>query len=503
MKRTVSVNIKGINFMIEEGGYESLQSYMKKLESILENQDGNNEIIEDVELRIAEICSAKISGSKTVIEAKDIDEILTQLGDPSSYIDEENEISQGKPYDSQPTEKRLFRDVDNGMIGGVCQGMSNYFNLDIIVMRGIFLFILLFAGFGIPLYLILWIVIPKAESSIDRLRMKGKPITVESVREEVELAGEKIKDGSKRMASRIEKEGKKRLSWLGKVLRFGFGGFLIIWGLIWLVTFLIFGLGNFQFFPIQNEDGLMSFQQLGDLVLINNDDVSMVRLGTFLLGFSTVTFAILAGIMLITKMKNNWSKFSLLGLFGIAISGAVVCGIIGVRTGKDFVFEDTLEIELGNVQTDTLYIQSRIKNQVSKSGHKIKGDNYDFLAVSKDSITLSEIDFKYIASKDSLFRVRWEPEARGRSKSKAIERAENIRYNTQLHNNQLILDSEFSFPKEDKLRDQRITFVIEIPENGKIIFNEKQLNFTDEHEDDDKFHHRGHLKKGGKYYHRK
>lgn len=506
MKRTVSVNIKGINFMIEEDAYESLQSYMNRLEEVLQNQTGSAEIIEDVELRIAEICSSKLSDSKTVIEAEDIDEILAQLGDPSMYIDDENEIPQTTTHQYQKsTEKRLFRDVENGMIAGVCQGMANYFNLDIVVMRGIFLFILLFAGFGIPLYIILWIIIPKAESSIDRLRMKGKPITVESVREEVEMAGSRLKDGSKKMASRIETEGKKRLSWLGKLLRIGAGSFLIIWGLVWLVGFIIFGLGEFQFFPIENEDGFMSFQQLGGLILANDSDVSTAKLGTLLFGFSAVTFLILAGFMLITRMKNNWSKFSLFGLFGTALVGFILCLMVGIRTGKDFTYEDSFYVEMGTYSGDTLNIQSKSKYQITKAGHKIRGGNNGFLEIKDDKIISSEIRFKYIRSNDSSFHIKMEKEANGRSKNKAIERAENIDYSASWDSTQLTVGSEFSFPKSDKFRDQGVTFIIEVPENGLVSFNDKLLDFEendDDNYDEDEFYHRGYLKRGGKYHHR-
>jgi phage shock protein PspC (stress-responsive transcriptional regulator) len=181
MKRTVSVNIKGMNFLIEEDAYELLQQYIDRLTHVLRNDKGSKEIIEDIELRVAELCSSKLNDRKQVIEIDDIRSILETLGDPSQFIDEEptdsdsftQTTSEKKQYSS---DKRLFRDLDNASIAGVCSGISNYLNIDIVIVRAIFLVIFIFGGFGFPLYVILWIVVPKANSTIDKLRMRGKPL---------------------------------------------------------------------------------------------------------------------------------------------------------------------------------------------------------------------------------------------------------------------------------------------------------------------------------------
>lgn len=151
MKKTVSVNIKGSNFLIEEDAYELLQDYLDRLNTALKNESGSKEIIEDVELRIAELCSEKLSEFKTVVELEDIEDILNTLGDPSMYLDEESEEgSQEQSYESssnQSSERRLFRDTENAVIGGVCQGIANFMNIDVVIIRAIFVVILLFAGF--------------------------------------------------------------------------------------------------------------------------------------------------------------------------------------------------------------------------------------------------------------------------------------------------------------------------------------------------------------------
>jgi len=93
MKKTVSVNIKGINFLIEEDAYELLQDYLERLTQTLKNVEGSKEIVEDVELRIAELCSSKLNDSKTVIEFSDIETIIATLGNPEDYVEEDDEDS--------------------------------------------------------------------------------------------------------------------------------------------------------------------------------------------------------------------------------------------------------------------------------------------------------------------------------------------------------------------------------------------------------------------------
>ena len=144
MKKTVSVNIKGTNFLIEEDAYELLQDYLDRLNIALKNDEDAKEIIEDVELRIAEICSSKLSETKSVIELNDIEAIISTLGDPSDFVDEDEQassrsaVSEDEKLASKVSDRRLFRDGESSYIGGVCSGLANYFGIDPIIVRLLF-----------------------------------------------------------------------------------------------------------------------------------------------------------------------------------------------------------------------------------------------------------------------------------------------------------------------------------------------------------------------------
>jgi phage shock protein PspC (stress-responsive transcriptional regulator) len=320
MKKTVSVNIKGMNFLIEEDAYELLQDYMNRLSHGLRNEKDSKDIIEDIELRIAELCTSRLNDKKQVIEIEDIQIILDTLGDPSQYLDEDDSsTSEFKETYEQKTyqhdrERHLFRDLENASIAGVCAGIANYFKIDTIIIRAIFLIMFFFGGFGFPLYVILWIVVPKAKSTIEKLRMRGKPITVDSVKEEVENAAKRFETETKSFANRIRREDhlSHRFSSLGKIIGAIVGVFLIIKGLFFLVMLMIFGVIGVRVIPVQSDNGYLSLPELAKMTIDTQSDYNWGYAGVMVAGFSIVFFLLLLGIKLVFRIRNRWSRLSLI-----------------------------------------------------------------------------------------------------------------------------------------------------------------------------------------------
>lgn len=516
MKKTVSVNIKGSNFLIEEDAYELLQDYLDRLSTALKNESGSKEIIEDVELRIAELCSEKLSEYKKVVELEDIQDILNTLGDPSMYLDgeeEEENTSSENTYEKSSkdsSERRLFRDMDNAVIGGVCQGIANFMNVDVVVIRAIFVVILLFAGFGFPLYVILWIIVPKTKSTIDRLRMKGRPITVESVRDEVESAAERIKDKSTSFASSIRdnENNKRRLSNVGRIISVVIGIILICWGLSWLVMFLIFIIGGLQFIPILSEDGMVSVTELGQLVLASSDDVALAWFGILFGGFSLILFLLLLGSSFIFKLRNKWTKLTIGGLFTGALIGGLICAYLGFKAGVDVTLEGEIEGEVATLYSNELHILPQLNPITVKNGFKMKSQGRNgLMKITQKEIQMYGIQIEYRESSDSLFHIHQNLTARGKSNTKAGIRAEHIKHDYKLVGDSLFLDTDYRFPREDKIRHQNVLIIIDIPEGGKVITDGREITFSeleyDEDRDDEPSERRkrkyGHLFGDGEY----
>lgn len=490
MKKTVSVNIKGTNFLIEEDAYELLQDYLDRLSIALQNDEGSKEIIEDVELRIAEICSTKLSDVKTVIELKDIEDILVALGDPVEFISEDDEpVSNAAPNNDDSgrsernNDRRLFRDADSATIGGVCAGIANYFGIDVVIIRAVFVVLFLFAGFGFPLYIILWIIIPKAESTIDKLRMKGRPITVEAVKKEVEDAAERIKSESQSFSSKLRNDGsyKKRVS-RGKriitsILGFGFIGF----GIINLIGFLIFIIAGFEFLPISGENGFMSITELGELVLSNPGDVQQAWIGGMMAWISSILFWFLLGSILLFRIRNKWSKISLGGLFLTGIIGVFMCATVAVKTSRDFARGGDIEMKIGSTAKKELVIIPRLANYKTKDGFQVSHkDHFLDIEITKDLIKQYGIEVQYIPSNDSTFTVRQSLKARASSQNTAREKSGHINHFMEMRNDTLYVDVEYSYPRKDKIRDQEVTLIIEIPEGGAVRLGNRIIHLGDE-----------------------
>jgi len=509
MKKTVSVNIKGINFLIEEDAYELLQDYLDRLQRNLKNEDGSQEIFEDVELRIAELASSKLNDSKTVIELDDIKSILAALGNPEDFIDDEDTAhSEEFSYKSnnENTEKRLFRDTDNAVIAGVCAGIANFFKIDVVFIRALFVIIFLFAGFGIPVYIIMWIIVPKAKTTIDRLRMKGRPITVENVREEVEIAAERLKTGSKRFADRIRKNDTytDSISRGARFISVFFGLGFIFFGLVFLVPFIIFGVGNTEMIPVQGDYGFLSAAEFGELVLSNASDYNLFWWGAFSGMTSVILFTFLLGSMLIFRLYNKWAKFSLLGLFLIGLTGGIMCGIVGMRTGRDFFADGEIEKELGSVTNTELFVIAQVDNGSSKNGFKVKSNDDGFWELNEKFVIMDHIKFKYTRSADSLFHIKQNFQARSSSSKTALSKSENIRHFAELKGDSLFVDSKYKFPRKDKLRSQDVEIIIEVPVNGKVRIGNQTIVLDDldkEDEDYDHYRERGSLSGDGEYDH--
>ena len=170
MKKNISINISGIIFHIEEDAYEQLRDYLQSINRYFSNYDGSEEIIADIESRIAEIFLAKLSEEKQVITAEDVDALITTMGNVSDFqaMEQDEPVSGQKAYESASSSsgtyetetRRLYRDEKRKIVGGVCSGLAYYFNIDPVWIRLLLLILVLGYGTGILIYIILWIVVP-------------------------------------------------------------------------------------------------------------------------------------------------------------------------------------------------------------------------------------------------------------------------------------------------------------------------------------------------------
>ena len=203
MNKTVNINLGGMFFHIDEDAYQKLTRYFDAIKRSLSNSSGQDEIIKDIEMRVSELLTEKQKTEKHVVGLQDVDEVIAVMGQPEDYrIDEEGIGAGTTNYSSSSTtgSRKLYRDKDNGMIGGVLAGLGHYFGIDKVWLR-IFFLIMFFAwGTGVLAYIILWIVMPEAKTTAEKLEMTGEPVTISNiekkVREEFENVSDKFKNAN-------------------------------------------------------------------------------------------------------------------------------------------------------------------------------------------------------------------------------------------------------------------------------------------------------------------
>lgn len=181
MKNTMNVNIGGQAFVMDEDAYQLLRAYLESWEANLFDDPGKREIMEDMESRIAEIFLETIKVPGQVVSTALVESAIKIMGKPdeAEVFADSNSVVAPKAY------RRIYRDSDNRILGGVCSGMGLYWRIDPIIFRLLFILAVLFAGTGILIYLVLWIAIPKAVTPAQKLEMRGEPITVENIRKAV------------------------------------------------------------------------------------------------------------------------------------------------------------------------------------------------------------------------------------------------------------------------------------------------------------------------------
>src|SRR5665647_1485244 len=166
MKKTLTINLSGSVFHIDDDAYEKLSAYLNKINRHFGNDADAKEIVEDIEARISEIFSEKIKNGAEVINIDHVEEIIVIMGTPEAISNEEEEkekVSEKRTFRIRG--KRLYRDPENRVLGGVCSGLGAYFSVDPVLIRILFVLVFFFPiGSSVLIYLILWIVVPKAAS---------------------------------------------------------------------------------------------------------------------------------------------------------------------------------------------------------------------------------------------------------------------------------------------------------------------------------------------------
>lgn len=475
MNKTVTCNIAGLVFHIEENAFERLQNYLNAVKMRLSNSEDQEEIIRDIEARIAELFSGSISSRQEVVLDKNVQDVIAALGAPEDYIiDDENEgfkdQSAHQRYAKQQNpEKTLMRDTDNGVIAGVCAGVAAYVGWDVVFVRILFLLALFLTGFGLVVYLVLWIAAPKAQTSTDRLRMQGKPINLDTISQEVEEAAERLERYASSPKTRnninaIKSKGHE----IWAVIRRFVGVLLLIGGVVGILFFLFVSMVENGFFIDHDGESPVSLYHFSEVIF--NSNIQAITgwasiLVMFLLPF---LFATISGVFMIFNLRSRIIGKVFFTLMGFWVAGIILFLIVSAQIARDFTFRESVERELYSIAVNELRVE--IPDEIfSGSGFSLSDeDDFRSLYVNQGQVSFGHIQLEFIDSKDSLFHVSSTHYASGISRRKAYSRIDNMEHQVALDSNYIRIAPSFRFPLSDRLRNQKVVVRIAIPKNSKV-----------------------------------
>lgn len=506
MNKTISINLGGFFFHIDEDAYQKLSRYFDAVKRSLA-PDGRDEIMKDIESRIAELFQERLKNDKQVVGLTEIEEVISIMGQPEDYkIDDDKTTYQsnsGASTNFYYPSKRLYRDKENGMLGGVMAGLGHYLGIDTLWLR-IFMVILFFGfGTGLFVYIVLWILVPEAISTTQKLEMKGEPITISNIEKKVKegfdditskissIDTEKIAHTAKSGATRIGSSIEEVITTIFKVFAKIIGSFILFFSAIALLGIIITSI-------------IMIFSSTMPENYILNHIQTPIGLETplwaqgilFLLGFGIpLFFLFILGLKLMVnnvKSIGNYVKYSLLAVWIITVGILIT---LGINEASQLAFEGkSVQKEVVAIApTDTLKIKFKNNDFYSKSIYR----NHEY------KITQDEGDNEIIYSNNVSIEVKYTDEttpyilieklANGKSTSQAKKRAEKIKYDYKIEENNITFNNYLLTAVENKFRGQEVEIYLYLPK-GTIFqtdesfsnFDRSDYGFFDENEYDTK-----------------
>jgi phage shock protein PspC (stress-responsive transcriptional regulator) len=489
MNKTISINLGGMFFHIDEDAYQKLSRYFDAVKRSL-SPDGREEIMKDIEGRIAELFHERIQNDRQVIGLVEIDAVIAVMGQPEDYkIDEETATAQPIDYSISSKAKKLYRDKQNSIIGGVASGFGHYFTIDPVWIRLLFVIIVV-AGFGSPIliYLILMIIIPEAQTTSQKLEMKGEEITISNIERKVKEGFDTIADkidsiDHQKIAENTRQGINKTGNALGNFFSLLFsaftkliGGIIVLFSSISLVAICITGI--FMIFSTNMPENFI-LNHIKTPIGLETPMWAQGILVLFVFGIPFFFLLILGLKLLINNLRSigNIAKYTLLATWIITMAISIS---LGVNEATQLAFEGkTVEKqELMVSPTDTLLIKFKNNDFYSKNIYQETDFRITQDENNKEVIYSNTISIEIMETDAPVAYLQVEKLAKGKSAEDARKRAEKIKYNFKFEGNVLQLDNYLVTAVENKFRGQEVALYLYLPK-GTLFKTDKNFNNFD------------------------
>ncbi len=497
MKKSIRININGVIFNIDEDAYEVLKKYLNRLRKHFGPGESTNEIISDIESRIAEIFIEHKSSNDNVITIEMVKTAITAMGEPDE-IDGEEEDSKHKSkkntsYSSEQytkTKRKLYRDPDNKVVGGVSAGLGIYFNIDPIWIRIAFV-LLTISGMSILVYIVLWIAIPEAKTTAQKLEMRGEAINLENIEKSIRDEFENINDKFKDIKNKHFSKKKDELTIFEKLAHFilrvieGIIKFIgVILGILLAFIALIIILA---LLPVFFGGGLVVMNQLSGIHMVpingalnlftqNPADINLLTTAIALVLLIPLIALVYQGIKLIfgLRTKNSIVGISLLTLW---IIGLIILVFSGVRIGDNFNHKAMIDhkIDLNTVHGDTLYVDIINTDSLSsKLPLVLPFTGQHFVYKTTTNFFMNPSIRTHTLDSNATPTINIETVSHGQSHFIARHNSEKITYQYRIEGDTIHLSNYFHWPSSIKFRAQKVNIILGIPKGMVIKYSPRQ-----------------------------
>jgi len=479
MNKTLSIGLAGFSFTIEEHAYIKLSDYLNALRSSLDASEAD-EVMHDIEIRMVEIFRDTMA-KREVINDTDVEKVIAQIGSPEkieeqeeAYYSEKNTKKSAFSGTDYTDKKQLFRDPERQKVAGVCAGLAHYIGMDITAMRAIWviLFLIMIPAAGsawviILLYAILWIVLPKAETAADFLKMKGKPMNFDNLKSESNKLVQFANESTQRVGE-IYTENKPYINNAGSgvwnVFKYIIGGIFVMMAVGSIVgIFVLFGLfGMDSDFAGANE------------IKFYFDDNGLDKILTAIMIIGSLIPAIIFSLLSIkifspkTKLRNIGWVIGALFLILIGLGS-----YFGVSMAKREAFlkghkEDTEEVAI-NTQSDSIYVDMK---QVSIPQNYTAYDN----DLYSDKVSVYKEDRPYVeVTRKANVKM---PYLIIKKEAKGYNLPLNMNVPVEIVNNRIILPNFVKYPYDQRFRNYNVNYELVVPTKTVVIpAKQDQISF--------------------------
>jgi len=498
MNKILNINLGGYALTIDDDAYEHLQAYLESIRRRFSESEGRDEIVNDIEARIGELIHEGM-GSRTIVMLPDVEAAVQVMGKPEEFGGEPAEPTNSsggkgssggsgwKPGQSSfRTGKRLFRDEEDAVAGGVCSGLSAYFGIQDPVWLRLAFVVLAFPTFGFwPFaYLLLWILVPPAKSAADRLSMRGEPINADNIAREIE-------EGFERLSTKVKEAGGKAgaqstvttgLSVIGQVFAFAVRLFVKFWVVIALliaVALFVGLLGGWM-------GGIWGLVSLGPYIgyvsplSSAGNWVGFANL-FFILGIPVIGLCLMFTRILLKVRIPRWLGGMLTVFWFINLFSAFT---LLAKASGDYRRSGTLNktIDLSSIQSDTLRIGSATLWPDSDEEEDIHWSFGWFrernLHFNGDQLELNgPVEIRVRRSTSGRFECIQNITARGATRNDALQYASQTPYSITTDGNLLRIPTSYTIEKGSRWRVQMIKIIIGVPDGKSIIFDKNIYSY--------------------------